>query len=131
MKNRYCCSENPCSKIGNTVLCKNGTVKKIYERCYGQCPTAKLLVNFVTISSSDVCFKNNETGTCYDYKSSDNENLYAKVCQSSDVFETDQNFVMNHCGGQSEICPTSDGLYQYRQCYSNNIVTRDNTPGHR
>ena len=39
---RYCCSLTPCERMGHTIHCKNGTVKKTGQKCgISDCPTAK------------------------------------------------------------------------------------------
>ena len=46
----YCCSQTPCERNGNTIICKNGTLKYFTEQCeiqgetnVNQCPTASLV----------------------------------------------------------------------------------------
>ena len=126
LNTRYCCSGNACITEGNTVVCKNATIKSIKEPCYGQCPGAKILVNFIAISSN-VC-----SDDCYEYKSNDENYLYGKVCHSKDQ-QSDQSFALTHCGDNAQSCSTAKdgGSFKYAQCYSNNMVTRENTLGHR
>ena len=92
----YCCSPDwPCQDQGNKIVCQNGTLVNINDKCGNECPTSDG-ASAMAIATKEAC---DQEGKCFR-----NKNIYYdvnEVCDSGQKNESD--FAEKFCGiGRSD-----------------------------
>ena len=115
----YCCSPDwPCQDQGNKIVCKNGTLVNMNDKCGNECPTAEF-VSAMAIATKGAC---DQEGKCFI-----NENTaydVNEVCDHSQKNGSD--FAEKFCGiGRSVPClnNVTNGMHnKVGQCYNTGYI---------
>ena len=111
----FCCSpEWPCEDQGSEVVCPNGTLVNINDKCRKRCPAAGL-VSATAIATKEACDEENKCFQNKDLGYNVNE-----VCDH-DQQKDEISFAEKFCGFNDSVpCfnNATTGLYNISQCYN-------------
>ena len=120
----YCCTQTPCERNGNTIICKNGTLNFFHEQCdlegelnFNQCATASIV-------SSSAISVNKIGGKFQCYEEAKQNVFFNRVHLNSDTRVNDKDFARIFCGsGRRIICNStySHSKNTFQQCINNDF----------
>ena len=118
---QYCCnSDVPCQKQGNTIICQNGTLLNVNDRCGKTCATAER-VSSMAIATKKACGQENDK--CY--QNMDRLHYQNSVC-NRDGHEDESEFANKFCGSFGGVpCYNKYTNGQYNkigQCYNSRYI---------
>ena len=115
----YCCSlEQTCKDEGNRIVCQNGTLTSLNERCGSGCPTDKK-GSAMALSTKEAC----DQGSI---KCRKNKNIAYDIIEVCDQEQSNEDsYAEKFCGSFGGL-PCSynltKGLQNIEQCYNKGFI---------